>query len=104
MTHTLRTTGIIVLALAVGLLLGGEFGWVPTPIVDAGLMPLALLGAISLALGILLGVLSPLGRRMRQGRCVRCGAPTERGQTYCLDHLRSTVDEYRDQNRRHTAF
>ena len=49
-----------------------------------------------IALGVLLGMLSPFARRMRQGRCVRCGSRTERGQTYCASHLQETVNEYRD--------
>ena len=46
-----------------------------------------------------LALLSPIGRELRRGRCVRCGAQIERTQTYCADHLQEAVNEYRDRTR-----
>ena len=55
-------------------------------------------GTLVLGAGLLAGVLSPVSRELRRGRCVRCGARIERTQTYCRDHLQQTVDEYRDRH------
>lgn len=100
MGRTLRIFGLIVLAGAAWLLIAGEAGWISSSTADAALKPMLFGGSAALGLGFLLGVLNPVGRRLRQGRCVRCGASIERGQSYCLDHLRDTVNQYQDQMRR----
>jgi hypothetical protein len=92
--RTLRYVGLIVLAGAAWALLAA----------DSAFRPLSWVGAGSLGLGLLYGLLAPLGRRLFRGRCVRCGGPVERGQVYCLDHLRDTVNEYQDQMRRHDRY
>ena len=100
MGRTLRIVGLIALAGAAWVLLAGEAGWIGGSQANALFRPLLVGGAAALGLGFLLGLLNPVGRRLRQGRCVRCGTSIERGQSYCLDHLRDTVNQYQDQMRR----
>jgi hypothetical protein len=94
--RTLSYFGLVVLAGATWFLVAGEAGWISADLSDQWFLPLAKVGGISLAVGFL----SPAIRRVRQGRCVRCGAGTERGQSYCLDHLQETVLEAQDETRR----
>jgi hypothetical protein len=100
MSRTLRFVGLAALAGAAWVLLASEAGWISTTVADAAFRPLALVGAISFGTGLLLGLLNPMSRKLRRSRCARCGAPIEKGQSYCLDHLRDTVHEYQDQMRR----
>lgn len=99
MARTLRYVGLVLLAAAACFLLSGAVGWLPAedvkPWVGAGVKA----GVLCLGAGILLAMLSPIGRELRRGRCARCGAVIERGQTYCRDHLQQAVNEYRDQTR-----
>jgi hypothetical protein len=94
--RTGRQVGLVVLAGAVWLLVAGEVGWVSRDVTDRWFLPVAGLGALCFAVGALGAVLEPLRRRVTRGRCARCGAWTERGQVYCLDHLRETVHEAQD--------
>jgi hypothetical protein len=55
------------------------------------------LALVCFAAGLLLALFTPVRQKLSRGRCARCGAPIERGQSYCLDHLRQTVNEYQDQ-------
>lgn len=99
MGRTLRFLGLALLAAAVWTSLAEAIGWI-TPALASDWGSLALKsGLLCLGAGILLGAFSPVGRELRRGRCVRCGAPIERGQTYCTDHLVATVNEYRDRAR-----
>lgn len=100
MSRTLRFVGLAGLAGAAWVLLASEAGWMSSSVADAVFRPLALVGAICVGTGLLLGLLNPMGRKLRQGRCARCGSSIEKGQSYCLDHLRDTVHEYQDQMRR----
>jgi len=99
MPRTLRMLGIVLLALAALLLLAGEAGLAQAEWVDVGLRPLLQAGLASLAVGILFTLLAPLGRVLRSSRCVRCARKIEKGQTYCHDHLKTAVQEYRDKHR-----
>lgn len=56
-------------------------------------------GIISLGGALFLRLLAPVVKQIRKGRCAVCGHPTERGHTYCLDHLQETVNAARDQAR-----
>jgi hypothetical protein len=99
MGRTLRFLGLALLAGAVWSSLAEAMGWI-TPALASEWGGLVLKsGLLCLAAGVLLRALSPVGRELRRGRCVRCGAPIERGQTYCIDHLVETVNEYRDRAR-----
>ncbi len=100
MPRFLRTLGCVILACATVLLIAGEAGAVPTRYVDVWLIPAAQAGAVALASGLVLSLLAPFGRMVRQGRCVRCGVSIEKNQTYCHDHLKNAVQEFRDHTRR----
>ena len=99
MARLLRYLGLVLLAATAVLMLADGVGWVESadarPWVWNGLRT----GAVCLGAGVLLALLAPLGRELRRGRCVRCGAAIERRQTYCRDHLQAAVNEYRDHNR-----
>ena len=100
MGRTLTYSGLVILAGGAWFLVAGEAGWISVESADQWFLPLVKVGGISFGAGILLGILSPVIRRARQGRCARCGAATERGQSYCLDHLQQTVLEAQDEVRR----
>ncbi len=104
MGRTFRYVGLAVLAGAIWFLVAGEAGWIAADVSDQWFVPLARVGAACFALGMVLGLLNPVIRRLTQGRCVRCGAPTERGQSYCLDHLRESVQEAQDEIRRAESY
>jgi len=99
MPRFLRTFGLVILAAATVLLIAGEAGVVPARHVDVWLMPAAQAGVIAFAVGLALSLLAPFGRMVRQGRCVRCGVTIEKNQTYCHDHLKNAVQEFRDHTR-----
>ena len=99
MPRFLRTFGLTILAAATILLIAGEAGAVSAHHVDIWFMPAAQVGAIAFAAGLVLSLLSPFGRMVRQGRCVRCGTTIEKNQTYCHDHLKNAVQEYQDHTR-----
>ncbi len=99
MKTILRYGGLGLLVVAVWLAIAGSVGWLPDDAVSPWVPLCFKVGAGAIAASLLLGILEPVLRRLRTGRCVRCGAPTERGQAYCLDHLRMALDEYRDQTR-----
>jgi len=98
--RTLTYFGLAVLAGAAWFLVAGEAGWTSAENSDQWFLPLAKVGGFCFVAGVLLGCLSPVIRRARQRRCVRCGAATERGQSYCLDHLQQTILEAQDETRR----
>lgn len=99
MGRTLLQLGLVVLAGAVWLFLGGQVGWLDAATSDHW-GPLALKASIGcMAGGLLLRAISPMERRLRGARCARCGNPTEPGHLYCRDHMKQTLDELRDQTR-----
>ena len=100
--RTIRFLGLLVLAGAAWFVVAGEAGWITDATGDRWFLPLAGLGGAIVAAGLLLGALDPALRWMSRGRCARCGAATERGQVYCLDHLKATVQEAQDHSRRQT--
>lgn len=95
----IRFFGLLVLAAAAWFPVAEEAGWIASDMGDRWFLPLAGLGGAVFVVGLLLGALDPARRWMSRGRCARCGAATERGQVYCLDHLRATVHEARDHTR-----
>ncbi len=96
MDRSLRYLGLSILAAAAWALIAGEIGWILPVTSDAWFGPLFKVGGICFLTSLVLTAIVPGLRWVRRGRCVRCGAPTERGHTYCLDHLRATVNETRD--------
>jgi hypothetical protein len=98
--RTLSYVGLVVLAGATWFLVAGEAGWISVDIADQWFLPLAKVGGICVVAGVSLGFLTKALRGAKLVRCVRCGAPTERGQSYCLDHLQQTVLEAQDETRR----
>ena len=96
MGPVLRYIGLVLLAALAWIVVADSTHWIPPGSLDSWIFPVGAGGVGCIALGVLLGMLSPVARRMRQGRCVRCGGRTERGQTYCASHLQETVNEYRD--------
>ena len=93
---------MLVLAAAAWFPVAGEAGWIADSTADRWFLPLAGLGGAVFVAGLLLGALDPALRWMSRGSCARCGAATERGQVYGLDHLRATVHEAQDHSRRET--
>lgn len=97
MGRSLRYFGMALLAATAWLLIADAVGWIPdrvaTEWVHIGLKA----GLAAIAGGILLGIANPVRRELTRGRCARCGRPIERSQTYCLDHLQQTINEYRDE-------
>ena len=91
--------GLVALAGAVWLFLGGQVGWVDAATSDHW-GPLALkLSLGCLTGGVLLHMILPVGRKLRGSRCARCDHPTEPGHLYCRDHMKKAMDELRDQTR-----
>ena len=91
--------GLVVLAGAVWLFLGGQVGWIE-PATSDHWGPLALkLSLGCLTGGVLLRMILPVGRKLRGSRCARCDHPTEPGHLYCRDHMKKAMDELRDQTR-----
>jgi len=103
MARVLRYVGLLLLAATAVLMLADAVGWIESAESRSWVWTGLRAGAICLGAGFLLTLLSPLGRELRRGRCVRCGAVIERTQTYCRDHLQAAVNEYRDQTRNGTA-
>jgi peptidoglycan/LPS O-acetylase OafA/YrhL len=99
MGRNLRYIGIAMLAACAWMLVAVESDWIPDSLPAIAIPLLAGAGALCFIGGMLLGVMTPVGRKLRRGRCVRCGAAIERGQSYCLDHLKETVHEYQERAR-----
>ena len=103
MGFRLRNLGLIAFAMAVWALLAGAVGWISSGAADLWAPRLAAAGVVLLAAGLAVLAWSPISRELTRGRCVRCGSPIERRQTYCRDHLQTTVNELRDRNRNDLA-
>lgn len=103
MGRTLRYLGLVVLAVSAWMLIAGEAGGVAAEVTDRWAVTLLQAGGALLVAGLLCALLAPFARWARRGHCMRCGERTERGQTYCMDHLRETVQEYQDQAHRHLS-
>lgn len=96
MGRSLRYFGMLVLVAAAWLAVAGELGWLPAELSGTWVRPVATGGALCLGLGFVLGLSAPIGRKLTGKRCVRCGTAVESGQTYCVDHLRESIQEYQD--------
>jgi hypothetical protein len=104
MGRNFRYIGLAILAATAWMLIAVEAEWVPSGLPELVIPLLAGAGVVCLAAGLLLALITPLGQKLRRGRCTRCGAPIERGQSYCLDHLRETVNEYQDHARKREMY
>ena len=99
MGRRLRWLGSLLILVTVALWIAGAAAMIPESTDDhwSGLTLKA--GMLALAGALVLRLLTPVANVMRNGRCAVCGRPTERGHTYCLDHLQETVNAYRDLSR-----
>lgn len=95
----LRMLGSLLLLATVGLWIADAAGWVPSTLDDRWSMLMLKAALVLLSAAFLLRLVSPMTRQIGKGRCAVCGAATERGHMYCLDHLRETVHAYRDRAR-----
>jgi len=104
MGRNLRYIGLAILAACAWMLIAIEADWIPGSLPEMVIPLLVGVGVLCVAGGVLLGLITPVRQKLRRGRCTRCGVTIERGQSYCLDHLRETVNEYQDQARRGTVY
>ncbi len=87
--------GLYILAGAACLLVADALGWVSSETTDVWVTPRAGSGVLGIVAGLAAGLLARFSRLVLRTKCVRCRATTERGQTYCLDHMQAAVNEYR---------
>jgi hypothetical protein len=100
MGATLRNIGLTLLVATAWLILAEELGWLTGELPQMLVRPVGGAAILCLGIGWVLRLIQPVARELDRGRCARCGARTERGQTYCLDHLQQTVREYQDEAHR----
>ena len=99
MHRTIASFGAATVALTAWLLLADALAWMPAGVADAWIPVTLRATGVCFAGAAVLFLVGRAVRGVRRGRCVRCGSRIEPGQTYCRDHLRATVDEYRDRAR-----
>ena len=93
MAAILRTVGIVVVAAWLALLLAKEkFGPEAVPVTNM----LLGIGLALIAAGIALGFFGRARAAVARSRCTRCGTPIPRGDVYCRQHFRDTIDHMRD--------
>lgn len=99
MTRRLQWLGALLLLATIALWVLDVVGLIPGATDDrwSGLTLKA--GITAIAVALILRVVSPITGAIGRGRCTVCGRATERGHTYCLDHLQETVNATRDQAR-----
>jgi hypothetical protein len=95
----LRLVGSVLILTTVALWLGDAASIIPARTDDHWWHFTLKGGLLALGGALLLRLLQPLAKLIRQGRCTVCGRATQRGHTYCLDHLQETVNAARDANR-----
>jgi len=98
MVRRLQGLGVALIVVTVALWVADTAAWIPQSTDDrwSGLTLNA--GLIALGTGLLLRLLAPLAGMLPKERCTVCGRPTQRGHTYCLDHLQQTVNATRDES------
>lgn len=101
MSRRLFLLGCLLLLATVALWVLDVLGFVPTPTDDQWSHLTLKAGIVALAAALLLRLLTPVSGLITQGRCRVCGTRTQRGHTYCLDHLQETVNATRDRARGH---
>jgi hypothetical protein len=99
MGRRLQWLGAVLILATIGLWVADTASWIRGSTDDrwSGLTLRA--GLTALAVALLLRLLTPVAAMMGGARCTVCGRSTERGHTYCLDHLQETVNTARDQAR-----
>lgn len=99
MGRRLQWLGALLILATVALWVADSVDWIGVSTDDrwSGLTLKA--GLTALAAALLLRLLAPVTTMIGAGRCTVCGRSTERGHTYCLDHLQETVNAARDQAR-----
>lgn len=96
MTRRFFTLGSTLLLTTVALWVAGALGWMQAPNADRW-SGITLAGAMTaIAAALCLRLLVPVFGMVTTGRCAVCGHRTDRGHTYCLDHLQETVNATRD--------
>jgi hypothetical protein len=99
MSRRFLTVGSMLMLATAALWLASSLHWLQAGDADVW-SGIALKGAlVALAVGVVTRVLAPVSYVLTQERCAVCGRPTERGHTYCLDHLMETVNVTRDKAR-----
>ncbi len=102
MSRSLLTLGSILILATVALWVADAASWIPGSTHDHWSGLTLKMGVVAFGTALLLRLVSPFTSRSGEGRCTVCGRPTERGHAYCLDHLRETVNTYRDRARNQT--
>src|SRR5262245_62174358 len=98
MGRGLTTLGAVLLLATLALWIGDAIG--ATGNLDPAISGWTLkAGAGLLGMGLALGILYPVSRKVVHARCSVCGQSIERGHTYCRDHLQETVNAFRDETR-----
>jgi hypothetical protein len=95
----LRLVGSILILATVALWVGDATSLIPGSTDDHWWRFTLKGGILALAGALLLRLLRPIANHVRKGHCSVCGNPTERGHTYCLDHLQAAVNAARDESR-----
>lgn len=96
MGRGLMSLGAFLLVATIALWIAGTADWLDQGLVDGTSAFTLKAGLVMIAAALVLRLVSPVTRRLGQGRCTTCGAPVEKGHVYCLDHLKETVHTYRD--------
>jgi predicted nucleic acid-binding Zn ribbon protein len=99
MGRGLLSLGSLLIVATVTLWIAGAAEWVSQSFADSASSITLKAGLVLVAGSFVFRILAPMTKQMTKARCAACGAPVERGQTYCLDHLKETVDSYRDRSR-----
>ncbi len=103
MGRRLMGLGVMLIVVTVALWVAEVAAWIPASTDDrwSGLTLKA--GLVGLGAGLIFRILAPVAGMVPRGRCTICGRATEREHTYCLDHLKATVNAARDQSRNQTT-
>ena len=57
-------------------------------------------GVALLAASLAVSMISRVSSKMAGKRCPRCGKPVQQGHTYCADHMKEAVNQFRDAQRK----
>ena len=103
MNRRLLMIGAILMFATATIWLGGAVDWIQGPAADEW-SGLTLKGALlAFAVAVVVRFVSPVAKVITTDRCTVCGRPTQKGHTYCLDHLQETVNQTRDLARERIA-